>query len=92
MNDIDDLIGRAPEDDRRTVMERLFYEHLPLHRNEANDAASIAKIADGLNMTRQGVNQWFVRGVVANERLQEIVDLPGSTFTLEILWPLTIRE
>lgn len=84
----EDIIG-VP---RRTKMERVFFKHLPNHRNIANTSVSIAKIAESLNMTRQGVNQWFLREKLPHEKIDELCGLEGSTLTLEILWPFAVSK
>lgn len=87
-DDEDDIIGI----DRRTKMERVFFKHLPNHRNEEGTTVSVAKIAEALDMTRQGVNQWFLREKLPHEKIDDLCNLNGSSLTLEILWPFSLSK
>lgn len=85
----DDLIGDL---DRRGKMEAMFFEHLPNHRLEDGTRISMFKIAQDLEMTRQGVNYWFTREKIGFNQLEKLIRLEGSTLTIEMLYPYSIPE
>lgn len=85
----DDLIGDA---DRKSTIEALFYENLPKYRGGRDYSVNVPALSKDLQMSRQGVYLWFSRGRISNNKLQELVDLPESTLTLEMLYPLSLRE
>lgn len=85
----DDLIGSA---DRRSTLEELFLQHLPNYARADGKGVDYKVLADDLSLTRQAVHLWFSRERISYQQLQNLVDLPGSTFTLEILYPLCLAE
>lgn len=87
-DDIADLIGLG----RRSKMEMVFSEHLPKYRNKRSKRISIQKLAKGLNLTRQAVNYWFLRERIPHSQINALISLPGSTLTLDILFPFSLSE
>lgn len=86
--DEEDLIGI----DRRTEMETVFSQHLPRHCNVRTQRISVQKLAKALGMTRQAVNYWFAREKLPHQQITKLTKLPGSTLTLEILFPFSVSE
>lgn len=87
-DDIEDLIGL----DRRSKMELAFTKHLPRYVNKKTERLSVQKLAKALGMTRQAVNYWFLREKLPHNQINKLIALPGSTLTLEILFPFSINE
>ena len=82
--DHDDLVGNA--DDTASDLKKTLYEHLPEHRTEKGELDT-AKIARDMDMSRWGVDLWFKRKNLPPKRFKDLMNLPGSTLTEEVLLP-----
>lgn len=81
-----DLVGDIPWDEK---LRDTLKKHLPQHVTESGKL-DIPKIAKDLNMTRFGVDLWFDRKSLPHRRAKQLIKLPGSTLTPEILAPLLL--
>lgn len=78
--DDEDLVGDA------TDLKKILYDHLPEHRTDKGELDT-AKIASHMGMSRWGVDLWFKRRSVPPRRFKDLMELPGSTLTKEVLLP-----
>lgn len=71
---------------KKQAMLDLFRDHLPKHRKK-DGTASLSKIALSLGISRQAVSQWPNRGRIPPNKVNKLINLPGSTLTQEMLFP-----
>lgn len=90
---MDDIIG----DDFESNLVDLLYEHLPNHRLEIllprqRRKINIRKIAYELGISTKAVNYWFRERRVTWKQVISLTKLEGSTLTVDMILPFTIRQ
>jgi hypothetical protein len=73
-------------------LANILYFNLPKHR--ADDAVgkhnlAVSKIAEDLGEVAPVIHNWLNRGSVPANRMKALMNLPGSRFTLEVLFTIT---
>lgn len=90
---MEDLIG----DDFEGELDDLLFEHLPNHRAERGYPSqrrkiNTRKIAYDLGISTQAVNYWFQKRRMTWKQVIPLTKLEGSTLTVDMLLPFTIRD
>lgn len=76
--------GRRPSE-----LYKLCFAHLPLYQKIEGDNAmlNIAGISEDINCSRQAIFSWLKNNRLPAHRVLQLVELPGSKLTLDILKP-----
>lgn len=91
MRNTSDIIGDA-EDERGKQIYQLLVSGLPHYRHIQHPTKlNATRLAEDLGITRQAVNNWFIRGKLSPTKILALTKLPTSKLTLEKLVPYTLN-